>query len=134
MNTRRDEILATLRSWIDTLKARDVNGHLVHYNDRLHTYYLKRNATKNQVRLDRERALSHYSSLDISLKNIQIELDPTLTRAVATFDKTWNFTGTYPSSGEVRERVWLDYADRRWLITGERDLKLHWQKQDFRWP
>ncbi|MGI8784790.1 MAG: protein kinase domain-containing protein [Acidobacteriota bacterium] len=119
----RDQVVATLQSWVSSLRKRDLAAHIEHYDETLDTYYLKRGIDRSQVSLDRARASAQYRSLQVDLSNIAIRFEAP-NRAVATFDKTWNFEGDQPSSGTVRERVWLRQVNGRWRITGERDLKV----------
>jgi ketosteroid isomerase-like protein len=134
MSGARDAIIGTLQHWIQALQARDIDTHMTHYSNRLHTYYLKHGVSRSEVRRDRERAIAGYVSMKEDLKNIEIDLDPSGTNAIATFDKSWNFEGRYPSSGLVQERVWLHNVDGNWLITGERDLKLYSRTDTLKWP
>ncbi|MCA1634183.1 MAG: protein kinase [Acidobacteria bacterium] len=63
--------------------------------------------------------------------NIQIKPDPTGTRAVAVFDKTWDFEADDKhSTGSVRQQLTLAKFGDRWLIVGEKDLEVHYQNSE----
>jgi hypothetical protein len=89
---------------------------------------LKRGVNRAFVQADRAQALSKYSDLSFKFSNMDIKVEPGGRRAVATFDKEWDFKGEATSSGSVREMVWLEKIGGRWRITGERDLKVYYAR------
>ena len=104
-----------------------VDVHMVYYADTLHTYYNAKNVDIGMVRNNVARAFSTYVSRDVRISNLQIDVDPSGERAVATFDKTFEFRGggkTYAASG--LNRFWFEKIGGRWLITGEKDLKVYY--------
>lgn len=121
----RTQVIETMNSWVQSLEARNLNEHISHYAPRLHTYYLARGVNRGYVRSDRARALSTFEKLDFDVSNIEVRVDPSGKRAIATYDKRWSFQGESPWSGTVRERLWLENNSGRWRITGERDLKVY---------
>jgi ketosteroid isomerase-like protein len=118
-------IIRTLEGWAAALERRNLDAHMNYYADNLHTFYLQRGVNSAQVRADRAGALARYSSLDFQIRDVEVRFDPSGKRAVATFEKRWNFKGDQPSSGTVQERVWLTNVGGRWRITGERDLRVY---------
>jgi hypothetical protein len=108
------------------MRSADLDAHMANYADTLHTYYLQKNYSASRVRANVARAFAKYSSFDVKLTNMTIEVDPTGTRAVATFDKTFTFTGATTFSGSGLNRFWLEKIGGRWLITGEKDLKTYY--------
>jgi serine/threonine protein kinase len=124
-----NEIVDTLRAWAGAVRAHDLDAHMSYYADTLDVYHGSHNAKASRVRADLERAFSRYSTLDIRLTNINVTVDSGPS-AVATFDKTWNFSGRLDApdssehnyAGSVREMVWLTRVGTRWRITGLKDL------------
>src|ERR1041384_7046002 len=54
---------------------------------------MQTNYSASHVRDNVAKAFAKYSSFDVRLSNIQIEVDPSEQKAIATFDKTFVFTG-----------------------------------------
>ncbi len=120
------EVTATLNSWAQTIKDKDIDAHMKYYADVLDTYYNASNLSADRVRADRERAFAKYDTLDMKVTNIKVEVEPSGTRATATFDKTFDFTGEKNFSGSGLNRFWLEKRDGRWLIKGEKDLQIYY--------
>jgi len=79
------------------------------------------------VRSNVARAFSTYSTFDVQVTNLQIEVDPCGEKAVATFDKTFVFANDEKKySGSGLNRFWFEKIGGRWLITGEKDLKTYY--------
>lgn len=124
------EVVSTLSGWTGALERRSLQGHIRHFAPTLHTFYLKRNVSRDYVRADIERALATYSDINFQFSNISVRPDETGKRAVATFTKAWDFKGEQNISGSVQERVWLEKVSGRWLITGVRDLKVNYRRNE----
>jgi hypothetical protein len=123
----RSEVMKLLNGWTESSMARDLDTHMGYYADRLDTYYTRTNVSASAVRADRERAYNTYSSLDISLSNVEITPETDGERATAVFDKTWAFEGEHKAtSGSVQQKLWLAKIDGRWRITGEKDLQVYY--------
>ena len=122
------EIETTLHYWASSLEERNLRAHMDSYAPNLDRYYLRRGVSRVYVQADRAQALSKYSDISFRFSNMDIKVDPSGRRAVATFDKEWDFRGAQNSSGSVREMVWLEKVGGRWRITGERDLKVHYAR------
>ncbi|HEX5735559.1 MAG TPA: protein kinase [Blastocatellia bacterium] len=121
------QVATTLDGWATSMENRDLKSHLSFYAPKVDIYYLKRGVNRDYVREDRARALAVYDDLNFQFSNVNVRvLDNRGRRAVATFDKRWDFKGQRNSSGSVREIVWLERAGGRWRITGERDWKVHY--------
>jgi len=119
----RKEIAGTLNAWADSIKSKDINAHMKYYAATLGTYYSRSNVSADVVRADRERAFSKYTTLDIQITNLKIEIDPNGQRAVATFDKSFDFRGEKNFSGSGPNRFSFEKTGGVWRITGEKDLK-----------
>lgn len=122
----RAQVTDTLNAWAAASMAHDIERHMSYYAGTLDQYYSSTNVSSARVRAERERAYAIYSTIDIRLSNISVTVDTSGERANATFDKTWNFTGSKYSSGSVQQRIWLTKIGGRWLITGEKDLKVYY--------
>jgi serine/threonine protein kinase/ketosteroid isomerase-like protein len=120
----RGEVAATIEAWVAATRAHDFEAHMSYYADTLRAYYKRSNVGSDYVRADRARAFTRYSKLDIQLNDISVNPDSSGLSATAVFDKTWNFEGEKYSSGAVRQMLWLAKVGDRWLITGEKDLKV----------
>ena len=121
-STARREVLDALNGWTETMRRADLNGHMAYYAGTLHTYYNARNYSSSGVRANVARAFAKYTSFDVRLTNIQIDVDQSGTNAIATFNKTFVFSGADTYSGSGLNRFWFEKIGGRWLITGEKDL------------
>jgi hypothetical protein len=123
----RREVAAALEGWRRTMINPDVGAHMSYYAPTLHTYYNARNVDADRVRSNVARAFQSYSTFDVRITNLQIEVDTSGETAVATFDKTFEFTSAekrYAGSG--LNKFWFEKIGGRWLITGEKDLKTYY--------
>ena len=116
------EVQAALNGWAAALKAHDLDQYMSHYADTLDAYYRRTNVNISDVRADKAKAFARFQSMEIQLSNIQITPDESGSRATATFNKSWYFTGDKPFSGTVRQALWLEKSGGRWRITAEKDL------------
>ena len=67
----------------------------------------------------------------MKLDHVEIKPDVTGTRAVATLDKTWEFSADdRRSKGSVKQMLWLAKAGTRWLITGEQDMQVYYTNSE----
>lgn len=123
----RTEVASALNGWRQTMINPDVDAHMSYYAPVLHTYYNARNADVSRVRSNVARAFSSYSTFDVRITNLQIEVDPSGQSAIATFDKTFEFrNGEKRYAGSGLNRFWFEKIGGRWLITGEKDLKTYY--------
>jgi ketosteroid isomerase-like protein len=125
----RQSIMDTINGWANATRSRDSAARMAFYADRVDPYYLKSNVSSGLVKAESERAYSMFSTVDIQLNNMKIDVDPAGDKAVVTFDKSWNFDGSRQSSGAVQQRLWLQRFGDRWLITGEKDLKVYYKNR-----
>jgi hypothetical protein len=120
----RAEVQAALNGWAETVRQGNLDEHIKYYADVLDVYYNATNVNRTRVREDRSAAFSKYSSMDMQIAKVTIEIDPTGTRATATFDKTFDFRNDEKSyNGSGLNRFWFAKAGGRWRITGEKELK-----------
>lgn len=118
------EVRAALNGWLASFRARDINSYMAHYADVLDSYYLSRNASVERVRADKLRAFTKYTSIEVSLSDIRVQVDSNGQRAVAIFNKSYRFTGEGVNpftGGGLNKFTWKKFGNQ-WLITGEEDL------------
>jgi|SRR5947209_345651 len=125
-STARREVMNALNGWVETMRAGNLDAHMAYYAGTLHTYYLQSNVSSIRVRAYIAPAFAKYTSFDVRLTNVQIDVDPSGDKATATFDKTFTFSGDSTYSGSGLNRFWFEKFGSRWLITGEKDLKTYY--------
>ncbi len=120
------EVGEALDAWADSTRERDLDAHSRAYADTLELFYKKTNVPASQVLAERARAFKRYDSMDVKITNVEVEPDASGRRAVATFDKSWNFRADdKTSNGRVRQQLTFVKQGDRWLITAERDLQVY---------
>lgn len=111
--------------WKSATEDLDLETHLRQYADTV-DYYRAGKVGIAKVRADRQRAFDLYDSMNINIKNVKITPDASGEKAIAVFDKEWTFEGEEKySSGEVQQQLTLNKIGGRWLITGEKELKIY---------
>lgn len=122
----RREISAQLESWKYAAEARNLNGYMNNYAGTV-DYYNKGGASADFVRRDKQRAFTKFDLIRFDLGNVTITPDASGSRVVALFDKAWQFSGADGySEGKVRQQLTFEKIGGRWLITGEKDLKVYY--------
>lgn len=125
----RKEVSGTISSWANAIESRNLNGHLSFYADTLDYYYTARGYSKNQVRADKERAFEAFDDIEFNISNISVTPDASGNRATVVYDKEWVFSNEERSNeGKVQSQLTLQKIGGRWLIVGERDLKVYYQE------
>lgn len=120
----RREVEQMIFAWKSDIESLDIDRLMAHYAGTV-DYYLRPGADRNFVRSDKMRAFNRFNSIDISITNLSITLDSTGERATAVFDKAWVFVGARRTSGMVQSQLKMVKVGGRWLITGERDLRVY---------
>ncbi|HYO91109.1 MAG TPA: nuclear transport factor 2 family protein [Pyrinomonadaceae bacterium] len=125
-NTSAEEraVRAALDGWVSTFRARDIDGYMARYASVLDAYYLARNVSVERVRIDKERAFAKYTTIEVWLSDVRVQVDSSGERAVALFNKSYRFTGegVNPYVGSGLNRFTFKKIGGQWLITGEEDL------------
>ncbi|CAN5269623.1 hypothetical protein BH20ACI1_BH20ACI1_20900 [soil metagenome] len=120
------EVSEKINAWKRAAEAVNLNGYMNYYADTI-DYYNKKGASLETVRKDKQKAFSKFYNIEINLSNLRVTPDASGMRAVAVFDKEWNFEGDESySAGKVQTQLQLRKFDGRWLITGEKDLKVYY--------
>jgi hypothetical protein len=112
-------------SWKSAAESLNLNSYMSNYAGTV-DYYNKKGASLATVRADKQRAFSSYSSIQITLGNMNVTPDASGETATAVFDKEWVFSGAKYSAGKVQTQLKLKKISGQWLIAGERDLKVYY--------
>lgn len=120
----RQALRSSLDGWIAATNARDVERQMAFYAPTLDAFYLKRNASRQNVRAEKARLLSQVTTVDVRASEPEINVSSDGRTAIMRFHKSWDFKGAQPSAGEViQELRWLK-TDDGWKITSERDVQV----------
>lgn len=124
--TISNDVKDVVNEWKDSTENLDLDTHINQYADKV-DYYKAGRVDAARVRADRERAFNAYDTLIVNLDNIKVTPDATGEKATVVLDKEWNFEGAEKnSSGKVQQQLTLGKVNGRWLITGEKDLKVYY--------
>ena len=123
----RREVSERIADWNSAQQAGDINALMSNYAERLDYYYNSRGVSAEKIRADKQRAFSLYDELRFKISEMRITPDPSGEKAIAVFDKEWEFEGENKySAGKVQSQMQLIKIGGKWLITGERDLKVYY--------
>jgi len=112
--------------WEEATENLELERHMKNYADTV-DYYKGGKTSVQKVRSDRERAFTDYDSINVNISNLKITPDNSGEKATAVFDKEWTFEGVEKfSSGKVQQQLSLGKINGKWLITGEKDLKIYY--------
>lgn len=125
-STLQDEAVSVLNNWAAAVRAHDLEQHLSYYADTLDVYYRKQNVGISYVRSSRRPAFTRFTTLDVQLANVVVNVDSSGNFATARFDKTYRFEGERTISGSVQQMITLTRINSMWRITGERDLQIYY--------
>lgn len=122
------EVSEKISAWNKAIESYNLNGYMNYYADTV-DYYTKKDVSLDFVRKDKQKAFSKFDYIKMDISNLRVTPDASGERATAVFDKEWNFEGedSY-SSGKVQSQLQLQKFSGRWLITGERDLKVYYKE------
>lgn len=125
----RAEIQSLMNSWADSLRRRDLSSHLRLYADRMDTFYQLYGVGREQVRASRAAIFAkYYSSVNVQLSNISVEVDPSGTRATVSYDNSYNWKGGAKYlTGKSQNSMIMSKVGGQWLITSERHLKTYYE-------
>lgn len=121
-----DEVKDAIDEWKNATENLDIGGQLSQYAETV-DYYTSGRVNRTRVRADKDRAFGIYKSVNIDISNVKITPGDSGENATALFDKKWDFRGdASDSSGKVQQQLTFSKIDGRWLITGERDLRVYY--------
>lgn len=118
-----------LENWAETAKAGDIERATSMYAERLSTFFNKRNATRADVRQERNLNLARYGRMSVyRISDIQIQ--PVSDNEVSvTFRKMWRSIGPRVTSGEEKEQLTLVRNATVWQIAAEKEIKVYWVRK-----
>jgi ketosteroid isomerase-like protein len=124
LSRARSEVMSLMNTWAESMRRQDVGANLSLYADRLDAYYQRGSVGREQVRSDRQAIFSKfYSSTDVQLDNLSVELDPSGTAARVTYDNSYDWRGgSKYLIGKSHNAMTLSKQGSRWLITSEEHL------------
>ncbi|HXG84234.1 MAG TPA: hypothetical protein VNI84_09420 [Pyrinomonadaceae bacterium] len=121
-----DEVEDAIDEWKNATENLDIGGQLSQYAETV-DYYTGGRVNRARVRADKDRAFGVYNDVNIKISNLKVTPGESGENATALFDKEWNFEGdANNSSGKVQQQLTLSKIGGKWLITGERDLKVYY--------
>jgi hypothetical protein len=121
-----NDVKNVVDDWKDTTENLDLDAHISQYAATV-DYYKAGRVNIDRVRADRARAFDAYDTISINIDNVKVTPDASGERATVVLDKEWNFEGAEKfSSGKVQQQLTLNKIGGRWLITGEKDLKIYY--------
>lgn len=112
-------------SWVAANNTRDIDRQMSFYAPTTERYYTRPNASRAFVRADKMRSIGAASSVEIRVRDMQIEIAPNGRAATMRFVKQYAIErGGNTSRGEVLSELgWLKTEDG-WKIISERDLRV----------
>lgn len=120
------EVSEKINAWKSAAEANNLNAYMNNYADTV-DFYNSKNANLEAVRKNKQKAFDKYGSMEVNLSNMRVTPDASGNGATAVFDKEWRFEGEESySAGKVQTQLKLRKFDGRWLITGEKDLKVYY--------
>lgn len=126
--TIRREVSSAINSWAKAIESGDFNRHLSYYADTLEYYYTARGFSVNQVRADKQRAFEAFDDIEFNVSNVRV-IAESEDRVTVIYDKEWAFANDERTTeGKVQSQLTLQRINGRWLIVGERDLKVYYQQ------
>ncbi|MCA1626036.1 MAG: hypothetical protein LC768_18165 [Acidobacteria bacterium] len=121
-----EDVEDTVDKWKNDSESLDLDGHLSQYADTV-DYYTAGRIGLSRVSADKKKAFETYDLINFDITNMKITPDATGEKATAVFDKEWTFEGAQKnSSGKVQQQLTLNKINGKWLITGEKDLKVYY--------
>lgn len=125
----RAEVIAVMNSWAESLRRQDLNANMSFYADDLDAYYQLGSISRDQVRANRQAIFTrYYSSTNVQLSNIDVEIDSTGTTATVRYDNAYNWRGGPKYLvGKSRNEIELSKEGSRWLVTSEKHLQTYYE-------
>ena len=119
------ELRGALAGWIGATNARDIERQMSFYDERVSTFYLARDASREAVRAEKAAAFSRATRVDVRADPPQIFLSRDGRTATMRFRKQFTIEG---GGSDRRGAVLQELRWRRtpggWKIVGERDLRI----------
>jgi len=120
------DVKNVIEEWESASENLDLDGHLSQYANTV-DYYKGGRVGIGKVRTDKQKAFEQYDSVNFNISNLKVTPDASGEKATAVFDKEWKFEGADKySAGKVQQQLTLNKISGKWLITGEKDLKIYY--------
>lgn len=125
------DIVSIMNQWADSLGRQDLEDNLKFYADHLDTFYQLYDVDKEKVRASRQTGFSrYYSSVNIQLSDINVELDASSTTATVSYDSTYDWRGgTRFLTGKSRNEMTLSSINGEWRITSEKHIHTYYEEK-----
>lgn len=120
-----DQVREALEGWAASIRSANIEEHMSYYANMLDTYYNLSAVSSDRVRGDRLKAFGKFSSLDIQISNVNVQVSVDGQSAVAIFDKLFDFRGEKHFSGSVQNELRFMMINGSWRITGEKELQVY---------
>jgi len=121
----KKELTDFMQSWARTNSEKNPDAHLAHYANTLEVYYGESGKDKNHVLADRLRAYQRYELIQMQVDNLKITPE-SAESATVVFDKSWTMKNEKKTStGSVQQEIHVTKTKGKWLIDGEKDLKVY---------
>jgi ketosteroid isomerase-like protein len=118
-----EQVQDAMRLWAKSIRERNLSDNLSLYADQLESFYGSRNVVKGSVRSNRQQIFDrYYSSTDVRLSNVRVEVDSNGARAKVLYDNTYSWQGDRPLAGKSHNEIIMSRINGRWLIVSEIDL------------
>ncbi len=120
------ELRGHLAGWIGATNARDIEGQMRYYPNRVDNFYTAHGASRRSVQAEKRRVFGAASSVAMSASDPQIRVGVDGKTATMRFRKTYDIAGgRRPRKGEVLQELrWRRTDDGKWQIVSERDLRV----------
>ena len=117
----KSQVLDVMAAWTESIKKQDLDGTLSLYADKLDHYYGRPQADKSKVRATLQGIFSRNNiSTNVKLSDISVEMDPSGTKATATYINDYDWKGNKEFVvGKSKNKMVLSKTGTRWLITSE---------------
>lgn len=125
------DVLGVIERWRSSLARGDLDTHVATYAPRVDKFFRKRRVSRHAVEREKQQMLARYPDFnkyeihDVKLESLKGS------RAVVTFRKDWDASGTGSRrfAGSERQRLTLRRNGGEWRIVGEEELKVHWVRR-----
>ncbi len=124
------DVRATLDQWNAALRTGNPKAIAGFYAPKINSYFGEHNVSSAEVSRSLTRSAARYGKTRV-LQLSDLHITPlTGDRAVATFHKRWQTSGTHTYSGETEERVTLaKQNDDDWKISSEEQTRVLWSER-----
>jgi hypothetical protein len=116
-------IVNVLEKWVRAVQQRDLEMLMSCYGPNLSRYFLQKNVSWDQVKLDKQRFFRKFLEIrKLEIRDVRISQKPR--GAEARLTKSWDFGGEMDFSGEVVSHLIFENHNGQWLISAERESEI----------